>query len=148
VCVKCGLDCHDLVQHLQPLTLDDRTSYILQTAPQFDRHKCLLERLVLDPSEGNAWHADHIVPVADGGGKSFLPLKKLACVSRCTWSQLRILTMGVLLLYLRETMEDPQNWPSKMTLHIFWGSFIILRVQILWVVMVFEFSHAGGFEEV
>jgi hypothetical protein len=23
-----------------------------------------------------------------------------------------------------------------------------LRVQILWVVMVFEFSHAGGFEEV
>jgi hypothetical protein len=77
---------------------------------------------VRDPSEGNAWHADHIVPVADGGGKSLLPLKKLACVSRCTCSQLLILTMGVLLLYLRETMEDPQNWPSKMTLCIFWGS--------------------------
>ncbi len=81
-----------------------------------------------DPSEGNAWHADHIVPVADGGGKSLLPLKKLACVSRCTCFQLLILTMGVLLSYLRETMEDPQNWPSKMTLCIFWGSFIILRV--------------------
>ncbi len=81
-----------------------------------------------DPSEGNAWHADHIVPVADGGGKSFLPLKRLAFVSRCMCSQLPILTMGVLLLYIRETMEDPQNWPSKMTLRICWGSFIILRV--------------------
>jgi len=41
VCVKCGLDCHKLVQHIQPLTLDDHTTCILQTAPQFDRHKCL-----------------------------------------------------------------------------------------------------------
>ncbi|CAM6013956.1 unnamed protein product [Sphagnum balticum] len=80
VCVKCGLDCHNLVQHIQPLTLDDRTTYILQTAPQFDRHKCLLERLVRDPSEGNAWHADHIVPVADGGGECRLENMQTLCV--------------------------------------------------------------------
>jgi len=28
-----------------------------------------LERLIKDPVEGNAWHADHIVAVADGGGE-------------------------------------------------------------------------------
>lgn len=30
-----------------------------------------LERLIKDPGEGNAWHADHIVAVADGGGEPF-----------------------------------------------------------------------------
>lgn len=31
---------------------------------------CRLDKLVNDPSEGNAWHADHIVPVYRGGGMS------------------------------------------------------------------------------
>ncbi len=30
-----------------------------------------LENLIREPSEGNAWHADHILAVADGGGKVF-----------------------------------------------------------------------------
>lgn len=29
---------------------------------------CRLEKLVNDPTEGNAWHADHIIPVYQGGG--------------------------------------------------------------------------------
>lgn len=29
---------------------------------------CRLDRLVKDPKEGNAWHADHFVPVYQGGG--------------------------------------------------------------------------------
>jgi hypothetical protein len=29
---------------------------------------CRLEKLVKEPIEGNAWHADHIVPVYKGGG--------------------------------------------------------------------------------
>jgi hypothetical protein len=29
---------------------------------------CRLDKLVNDPTEGNAWHADHIVPVYRGGG--------------------------------------------------------------------------------
>lgn len=29
---------------------------------------CRLEKLVNDPTEGNAWHADHIIPVYRGGG--------------------------------------------------------------------------------
>lgn len=31
---------------------------------------CRVDKLVNDPTEGNAWHADHIVPVFRGGGKS------------------------------------------------------------------------------
>jgi len=30
-----------------------------------------LERLIRNPVEGNAWHADHILAVADGGGEPF-----------------------------------------------------------------------------
>jgi len=30
-----------------------------------------LERLIKNPVEGNAWHADHILAVADGGGEPF-----------------------------------------------------------------------------
>lgn len=33
---------------------------------------CRLDKLVKDPTEGNAWHADHIIPVYKGGGKNFL----------------------------------------------------------------------------
>lgn len=29
---------------------------------------CRLDKLVNEPIEGNAWHADHIVPVYKGGG--------------------------------------------------------------------------------
>lgn len=31
-----------------------------------------VDKLVNDPTEGNAWHADHIVPVFRGGGKSII----------------------------------------------------------------------------
>jgi len=30
-----------------------------------------LERLIQNPVEGNAWHADHILAVADAGGEPF-----------------------------------------------------------------------------
>jgi len=33
---------------------------------------CRLEKLVTEPTEGNAWHADHIVPVYEGGGRFYL----------------------------------------------------------------------------
>lgn len=28
-----------------------------------------LDKLVHEPTEGNAWHADHIIPVYKGGGR-------------------------------------------------------------------------------
>jgi hypothetical protein len=37
--------------------------------PLFSEHPKLLERLVQQPMEAMAWHADHIKRVADGGGE-------------------------------------------------------------------------------
>ncbi|MCO5571485.1 hypothetical protein L7F22_025225 [Adiantum nelumboides] len=58
VCALCKLDCHALVEKIRPLPLYQRRKHILR-----------LEKLVSDAKEGNAWHADHIVAVHQGGGE-------------------------------------------------------------------------------
>ncbi|XP_052180082.1 uncharacterized protein LOC127793271 isoform X4 [Diospyros lotus] len=68
ICTKCKLDCHQLVEHIRPLSYEKRQKYIEKVAPKLAGRKKLLEKLVHDPTEGNAWHADHIVPVYQGGG--------------------------------------------------------------------------------
>ncbi|EXC11027.1 Zinc finger Ran-binding domain-containing protein 3 [Morus notabilis] len=40
-----------------------------------------LDKLVKDPIEGNAWHADHIVPVYKGGGECMLENMRTLCVA-------------------------------------------------------------------
>ncbi|XVF50016.1 hypothetical protein PTKIN_Ptkin04bG0061800 [Pterospermum kingtungense] len=40
-----------------------------------------VDKLVSDPSEGNAWHADHIVPVYRGGGECRLENTGTLCVA-------------------------------------------------------------------
>ncbi|KAG0450021.1 hypothetical protein HPP92_027111, partial [Vanilla planifolia] len=67
VCVMCNLDCHKLVKSLMPLSIANRRSYIERIAPGLAKKKKLLDKLVCAPVEGNAWHADHIVPVFKGG---------------------------------------------------------------------------------
>ncbi|KAK6925065.1 HNH endonuclease [Dillenia turbinata] len=42
---------------------------------------CRLEKLVQDPTEGSAWHADHIVPVFLGGGECRLENMRTLCVA-------------------------------------------------------------------
>lgn len=39
VCVVCKLDCHSLVDRIRPLPVHQRRTYILEKAPQFDKHK-------------------------------------------------------------------------------------------------------------
>lgn len=41
----------------------------------------LLDKLVNEPIEGNAWHADHIVPVYKGGGECRLENMRTLCVA-------------------------------------------------------------------
>nr|GMC58413.1 DNA annealing helicase and endonuclease ZRANB3 isoform X1 [Ipomoea batatas] len=40
-----------------------------------------LQRLVAKPNEGNAWHADHIIPVYKGGGECLLENMRTLCVA-------------------------------------------------------------------
>ncbi|KAJ7978477.1 DNA annealing helicase and endonuclease ZRANB3 [Quillaja saponaria] len=81
VCTSCQLDCHKLVEHIRPLSLATRREYIEKVAPKMAKRKNLLEKLVIDPSEGNAWHADHIVPVYRGGGECRLENIRTLCVA-------------------------------------------------------------------
>ncbi|KAK6920937.1 HNH endonuclease [Dillenia turbinata] len=81
ICSNCQLDCHKLVKHLRPLSTSGRHDYILRVAPKIASKKKLLEKLVQDPTEGNAWHADHIVPVYLGGGECRLENMRTLCVA-------------------------------------------------------------------
>ncbi|XP_027368431.1 DNA annealing helicase and endonuclease ZRANB3 [Abrus precatorius] len=81
VCTNCHLDCHKLVEHIRPLSLERRREYIDKVAPQIANRKNMLEKLVNDPTEGNAWHADHIVPVYQGGGECKLENMRTLCVA-------------------------------------------------------------------
>lgn len=81
VCTICQLDCHQLVRTIKPLSLERRREYIEEVAPNVASQKKLLDKLANDPSEGNAWHADHIVPVYRGGGECKLDNMRTLCVA-------------------------------------------------------------------
>ncbi|KAK7291135.1 hypothetical protein RIF29_06044 [Crotalaria pallida] len=81
VCTICQLDCHKLVEHIRPLSLERRRDYIEKVAPKVAKRKTMLEKLVKDPTEGNAWHADHIIPVYQGGGECKLENMRTLCVA-------------------------------------------------------------------
>lgn len=53
----------------------------MRKAPKLALRKRLLDKLVNDPNEGNAWHADHIVPVFRGGGECLLENMRTLCVA-------------------------------------------------------------------
>lgn len=81
VCTNCQLDCHQLVKCLKPLSVESRWDYVKRKAPNLASRKKLVEKLVNDPTEGNAWHADHIVPVFRGGGECRLENMRTLCVA-------------------------------------------------------------------
>ncbi|KFK25159.1 hypothetical protein AALP_AA8G073500 [Arabis alpina] len=81
ICATCNLDCHQLVKRIRPLPLEKRCNYVNKVAPELFARKNLLETLVNDPNEGNAWHADHIIPVYRGGGECRLENMRTLCVA-------------------------------------------------------------------
>ncbi|XP_062116617.1 uncharacterized protein LOC133830616 isoform X2 [Humulus lupulus] len=81
ICTNCHLDCHKLVVYIRPLSLAKRREYIEKVAPKIASREKLLEKLIKDPTEGNAWHADHIVPVYRGGGECKLENMRTLCIA-------------------------------------------------------------------
>ncbi|KAK3125590.1 hypothetical protein QOZ80_7BG0607030 [Eleusine coracana subsp. coracana] len=80
-CSQCKLDCSKLVKHLKPLPAERKEEYIRKVAPNIAKRKKLLEKLIREPADGNAWHADHIVPVYKGGGECTLENMRTLCVA-------------------------------------------------------------------
>nr|CAB3458512.1 unnamed protein product [Digitaria exilis] len=80
-CSQCTLDCSKLVRHIKPLSMEKREEYIRKAAPNIANRKNLLNKLVREPIDGNAWHADHIIPVYKGGGECNLENMRTLCVA-------------------------------------------------------------------
>ncbi|XP_075112779.1 uncharacterized protein LOC107811423 [Nicotiana tabacum] len=81
ICTNCRLDCHKLVERIRPLSFESREEYIAKVAPNLAKRKKLFQKLVQDPIDGNAWHADHIIPVYQGGGECRLENMRTLCVA-------------------------------------------------------------------
>ncbi|XP_020151028.1 uncharacterized protein [Aegilops tauschii subsp. strangulata] len=81
ICSQCKLDCCKLVKHIKPLSNPKREAHIRSVAPNIACRKKLLAKLVEEPTQGNAWHADHIVPVYKGGGECMLENMRTLCVA-------------------------------------------------------------------
>ncbi|KAL3528442.1 hypothetical protein ACH5RR_007764 [Cinchona calisaya] len=81
ICTRCQLDCHGLVEKIRPLSYENRLECIKKAAPELAKRKKLFDKLVQDPTEGNAWHADHLVPVYQGGGECRLENMRTLCVA-------------------------------------------------------------------
>eukprot|EP00850_Spirogloea_muscicola_P005681 SM000026S08930 [mRNA] locus=s26:539501:546330:- [translate_table: standard] len=81
VCSLCHLDCHSLVVSLKGIKCGLlRREAVLQQAPAFASCPHQLEKLVESPEEGRAWHADHILPVFEGGGQCGVENLRTLCV--------------------------------------------------------------------
>ncbi|KAJ4791573.1 chromatin remodeling factor18 [Rhynchospora pubera] len=81
ICDNCKLDCCGLVKCLRPLSVKRRIEYIKKFAPNIAAKKQLLNKIANEPNEGNCWHADHKVPVYQGGGECSLENLRTLCVA-------------------------------------------------------------------
>ena len=61
-------------------TQERRAEAVLRAVPGFAGAPAALRRLVAEPSAGAVWHADHLVPVAQGGGECGLLNLRCLCV--------------------------------------------------------------------
>jgi hypothetical protein len=92
VCQMCGLDCVKLVVALRAVKVPpgkDREAAMKERSDILSRYsekfllrgfKVVRERLLTQPIEGNAWQADHILAVFEGGGCSGLGNLRTLCV--------------------------------------------------------------------
>eukprot|EP00884_Botryococcus_braunii_P002065 jgi/Botrbrau1/1185/Bobra.0162s0066.1 len=89
ICQMCRLDCHALVQALRciekgsPAWRDRRLQKLMSLSSKFGRHgyKAISDRLIGQALDGNAWHADHVLPVFKGGGLCDLQNLRTLCVA-------------------------------------------------------------------
>ncbi|QDZ20471.1 SNF2-like DNA helicase [Chloropicon primus] len=94
VCQTCSLDCIKLVGALRAVkpkgksaldlkeAVEERRKILYAYSETFSRRGfgALRERLLMQPIEGNAWQADHVVAVFQGGGCAGLDNMRTLCV--------------------------------------------------------------------
>lgn len=76
VCQLCGRDAQAVYQKLKSLTPPERVQELLQLGIL----KHFPEAAIQNPQESHFWHADHELPVAEGGGQCGLENLRTLCV--------------------------------------------------------------------
>ncbi|XP_078612934.1 DNA annealing helicase and endonuclease ZRANB3-like isoform X1 [Branchiostoma floridae x Branchiostoma japonicum] len=79
VCQICGTNMRQIFQQVKELPMSERKVFLKGT-PLSSLPTAQLNKIITDPREGQFWHADHIVPVADGGGLCSLDNFRTLCV--------------------------------------------------------------------
>ncbi|KAG5485304.1 hypothetical protein LSCM4_05937 [Leishmania orientalis] len=81
ICSHCHVDCDRLCSSVAAVAKRwERVAVIGKLHPQLLQFPALCERAVSNPIPGNFWHADHVVPVACGGGEATLDNLQTLCV--------------------------------------------------------------------
>lgn len=78
-CQKCGIDANALFIRIQSLKSAERLNALINANWHLPKTKKALDRLLQNPKEGDFWQADHIVPVAEGGGSCGLENLRTLC---------------------------------------------------------------------
>ena len=78
VCQQCGFNGHSFFKRLQALPTEQARMQALMSSP-YSLDSGRLRRMLTNPKEGDFWEADHIVPVAEGGGESDLSNFQTLC---------------------------------------------------------------------
>lgn len=82
ICANCHIDCERLCELLaSKITERERLDVLEKYHPQMLDFPALCRAVVNSPTPGNCWHADHIVPVAVGGGEASLDNIQTLCVA-------------------------------------------------------------------
>ncbi|XP_033126566.1 DNA annealing helicase and endonuclease ZRANB3-like [Anneissia japonica] len=79
ICQLCGLDAQQLFVQTRNLPKNQRKEF-LQASKYASLSVSELNKIIKAPAEGQFWHADHIVAVADGGGLCSLENFRTLCV--------------------------------------------------------------------
>ncbi|XP_062516271.1 DNA annealing helicase and endonuclease ZRANB3-like isoform X2 [Corticium candelabrum] len=81
VCALCNVDTGELLSKLKVLTnKDDRMKLLKETGHFAELSEKVLSDIVQMPKAGKLWHADHIYPVACGGGACTRENLRALCV--------------------------------------------------------------------
>jgi superfamily II DNA or RNA helicase len=81
ICAYCNVDCEALYAALTAAVgRRSRLKVIQMLHPHLMQYPALLERIVAHPDPGNIWQADHITPVASGGGEATLDNIQTLCI--------------------------------------------------------------------
>lgn len=78
-CQKCGIDANALYLRIQSLQPAERLNALIHANWYIPKGKKALDKLLQHPKEGDFWQADHIIPVAEGGGSCGLDNLRTLC---------------------------------------------------------------------